>query len=121
MRKTSLKVLNCIGCNLRVPALVIDTPKLALNARSFVEELVVLIDKDVAPVGDFNSLLDFGENKKSFVLFVVQHHFIEGECFNIFVRAVLNILALLISSHIRGEEAIDFKIKVLTVKLESYD
>ena len=61
--KRGLKALNCILSNLSVPVLIINTPEFSLNSSSIIEKFVILINKNVTPVRDFNLFLHLMENR----------------------------------------------------------
>ena len=72
--EVGLEALNGVLSPVWVPALVINASELALDSCGLVEQLVVLVDVDVAPVGDLDGLLDLGEDREWLVGFVVEHH-----------------------------------------------
>ncbi len=88
-REISFHALNSIRSNTRVPVLVIDSSKFSFNSSCFIKDIVVFINKNVAPVGNLEGSLDFSENGKRTVVFIMNEQRLKAECLNILERTIL--------------------------------
>lgn len=87
--------------------LVINTTKLSFDSSGFIEQLVVLINKNISPVAHFNCLFHLMEDGHRLVRFVMKHNLFISKGLNILKRSVLNQTSLLIYCGISSVESKD--------------